>query len=596
MIVLMSCSIGVCEVGEFTVSERLLNQLQFSTTQTQSFTKRGRWIQPNIEFKVSPQLSNANDEGRFYLDMTLNGSSISQSTTPVGPRHAVNASVTANIEANFQQEMILGKNGLEVGPFDGRVIINPSNIAVSNNFNLLNRIVNRKAHQKAQEQIAAEIPRERQEFMQQVQSEIEKETKEAKQFIDDALKRLAPSEVVDKNKLSFSTKVSTQTGKEGKLKIEILDSATPSERTKKPEFENRDQLMATGIIHQDLLTQSLSSEIAGKELKMAQLKKILCSPRIQNLLEFCKSDTNQEADGLSLVFDKVDPIKFIFNEGKITLQMNAAYRTGVPKTDEKNRALLNNPDSSKPKFETIPYRVIVSYKIQEGVAKLEKLSVTEKNPISLIPSSLIPGILDKGNHNKDNPNGERLTAGALLNPVIKGKIKSDFQKMLAEEFEFHSASIPTKIKAVNTPKGKEIQILEAGSLLPIEVKIEKGWLATGSMFCNDSNRPFGVTFSNNNRLNLVQTGSPAELSGFKPGDQIETYNEPEGRSNAFGKSSDPFITFITERAANKTAKDRKVVISGTDIQGKTFKRTVFLCPSNLDHKKQAAKGLAQFKK
>lgn len=591
--ILLSPGLGHGELGEFTVSEKLLDQFQFTATKNEPFTKRGRLINPDLEFTVKPRMSDASDAGKFYLDIALDGSSVSHSKTQVGRRHTVSAIVKANVDAQFSQEMALGKNGLEMGKFDGTVNISPASISTSNDFGLLNGAVNRKAQPKARAQVASELPRERKELAEQVEAEVQKGTDEAKDFVDSTLKMLTPA-MADKEKFPFTTKLSTQTGKDGQLKVEISDIENSSTRSLKPDFENKNQLMATGILHQDLLTKTLASEIAGKELKMSQLRKILCSPRMQKLMDFCKVDSNPNAENISLVFDSKDPIQFIFQDGKVTIKMNASYRTGVPKTDDDDRALLSHPGATTPDFETVPYQVEVSYKIQDGAAKLDKLTVTEKDPGTVNPASLIAGFFGRGKH-ADSPT-ERPSVGALFNPLIKKNIQNEFQKLLADELDFRAASVPTKVRGIKVPDGKGVEILEAGSLLPIEVKAENGWLATGNTFCTDSHRPFGVTFTKDNRISEVQPGSPAELCGFKTGDRIEAYSEPEGRSHAFGSSPDPFVSFVAEKAVNKNSQDRKIIIAGTDASGNAFKKTVFLCPSNLNHKEQAAKGLSQFKK
>lgn len=590
---LASCT-SYSEVGEVTVSEKLLNQFKFTSTKSEPFNKRGRVVTPDINFSVTPRIGNSTSGGRFYLDVELNGSSVSETQKQVGRRNSVKVKVQANINASFSQEMNLGEKGLEMGKFRGNVNIEPQNISTSNSFGLLNGVVNRKAQQQAGSQVESELPRERQELAREVHDEVQKGTGAAKDFIDSTFKVLAPA-FADKDKLPYSTELSTQTGREGGLKFEIKESKKSAERGPKPKFENPSQLMATGIIHQDLLTKVLASEIAGKELKMSQLRKILCSPRMQKLMDFCNVELSPEADKISLVFDAKDPIQFIFDSGKVTIRMNASYRTSEPKVDVHDQALLTIPGSTKPDFETIPYRVEVSYKVQDGAAKLDRLTVTEKDPVTASPGNFFAGLLGGvGSHGSAST--ERPTAGALFNPLIKKTIQSEFQKLLADEIDFRSASVPTKVKALNGAKGKEVEIIEAGSLLPVEVKAEQGWLATGNTFCTDSLRPFGVTFSQNNLIGDIQPNSPAELCGFEAGDRIEVFGEPNGRSNAFGGSAEGFVSFVAQKAANKSSQDRKIILSGTDSKGNKFKRTVFLCPTELNHKEQAAKGLAQFRK
>mgnify|MGYP003346103100 CR=1 FL=1 len=53
---------------------------------------------------------------------------------------------------------------------------------------------------------------------------------------------LAPS-VADKEKFPFQTKLSTKTGADGQLKLEVSDFGEPKSRKPKPDFENKGQLI-----------------------------------------------------------------------------------------------------------------------------------------------------------------------------------------------------------------------------------------------------------------------------------------------------------------------------------------------------------------
>ncbi len=591
----VNCSLSFAEVGEFVVSEKLLKQIEIISSQSTPFYKRGRLIEPNINIRVSNQLIDSNEGGKLGLNVSLTGTSRAHSTTPVTRNRSVQAVVDSQVNANFQQQLDFTKQGLATSDISGNVQIRPGNISVNNNFRLLNGLVNRKALQQAPGQIASELPREKAELEQQVGREIQKSTGEAKKMFDSTMAALAPS-VADKEKFPFQTKLSTKTGADGQLKLEVSDFGEPKSRKPKPDFENKGQLMASGVIHQDLLTQVMTSELAGKELKMSQLRKVLCSPKIQKFMDFCQLEISQDAEGLSVVFDKTKPIEFIFDAGRVTMKLNALYRTGVPKTNDENQVLLNSPGETNPQFETIPYQVEVKYKLDGGVAHLEKLSVTEKDPVAPTGLAAFGSLIGRGNHSGDSSKTNRSTAGALFNPVAKKKIQSEFEKLFAKEIGFHSASLPTKVKISDAgPRGKNTEILEAGSILPIEVKAENGWFASGSTFCSDANRAFGVTFSEGGAIQSLEAGSPAELTGFRVGDRIETFNEPEGRSLAFGSAPDAFIAFVKAKAANKASKDRKIQILGSDSKGNKFSRTVFLCPSTINHKQEAAKGISQFR-
>jgi len=586
---LLLCSVSLADLGEFTISEKLVRQIEMQTSQNQPFYKKGRLIEPNINIRVTPEIVDAESGGELNLNVNLQGNSRAHSVTQVTRNRNVQAVVDSEVRANFQQKLKISKNGLNTGQVSSQVQINVNNISVSNNFRLLNGVVNRKAKKQAPGQIAKELRQEKAELEQQIASEMQRGTSKAKNLFDSMMATINPI-IADKDKYPFETKLSTKAGAKGQIKFEVVDIKNENQKSPKPKFANTEQLMATGVIHQDLLIQLTKSELAGKELKISQLKKVLCSPQMRKFMDFCKLEFLSSAENISLLFDKEKPIEFVFENGNVTLKLNAAYRKTVPKTDENDQPLLNSPDENQSQFETVPYQIEVKYKIQNGSAKLEKFTVTEKVLTNTSEAS--------GKHSEDSKEkkGRPWTLGGLFNPLIKGSIQNAFKKLFAEEIDFHSASIPTKVKISENSTGVQTDILEAGSFLPVDVKAENGWLAVGSTFCSSSNKALGVSFSEvAGTIQSVERGSPADLTGFQPGDRIETFNEVEGRSMAFGENPNSFIKFIGERSSQKTSNDRKVIIKGRDSTGKTFNRVVILCPSYLNHKEQAAKGLAQFK-
>ena len=73
-------------------------------------------------------------------------------------------------------------------------------------------------------------------------------------------------------------------------------------------------------------------------------------------------------------------------------------------------------------------------------------------------------------------------------------------------------------------------------------------------------------------------------------------NERQVVKKGDNKHENKHIAFIKEKAANKSTSARRIEVSGKDSSGKPFKRSVFLCPSQLDHLEIVRQGLAQIKK
>jgi hypothetical protein len=570
------------DLADFSVSVQLLKQFIFTAQETDPFLKKGRMNYPQTEMRLTPVLGDSESGVKFYLNMDLKGPTVSTGSNNAGKRHKIDSTVEALLDANFKQELSLNEKGLNLGPFSSRIDITPIQFQVSNDFRLLNRFVNRKALETIPKIMEKELPTEKQELREKLESEVKKGILELKGFMDKDIGVLSEM-FANKEKYPFDANLSTSSGPNGKIKFRFSEKGKQSQRTPKPEFESKQQILASGVVHQDLLTQMMAGQLAGKELKLSQLKKLICRNHLKHLINFCSSKEATEAEDFSIVFDKTNPIQYVFEQGKIILRMNASYRSGVEKSPENQFALLNDPEKSKSTFETIPYKLEVIYQLDNGTAKLDKLSVTNAEPGNTNLSAIAGDLFgNKKQHTEEagktnHPN----FAGVFLGPVVKAKLDDAFRKIFSEKLEFETMTIPTKGKLVKGPEGNAPQITEYGSLLPISVKSEKGWLAIGSTFCNEAHRTLGVVLTVGNTVASVESGSPADFAGFRPGDKIESFGEPESRATTLFDKNEPFIAFINQKALNKSAKDRRVMISGKDAEGKPFQRSVFLCPKGI---------------
>jgi hypothetical protein len=148
-------------------------------------------------------------------------------------------------------------------------------------------------------------------------------------------------------------------------------------------------------------------------------------------------------------------------------------------------------------------------------------------------------------------------------------------------------SFPTKLRTHPEDPKKQADVLEASSLVPMEVKAENGWLAVSMALCKENIKPLGVSFDKNNRISAVQPGSPAAQAGFKVGDRIESFSSSTGRSTALISEIKPFIEFIQEQSISKSTSQRIVELAGKNASGEPFKRRVSLCPSQINPREDA---------
>jgi len=584
------------EVGEFTISENLIKQMEIITEKTTPFTKRGRQVNPNIRVKIAPQVRNNNEALTLGFQIDLSGTSRSQSYTPVRGNKGVTAVVEADINASFVQDLHFDGEKIKRGAFRGQSQINPRNISVSNNFGLLNRIVNKKAQQQARGQIQAEIPQEKREIEARLLQDIDKGLSRATDYLSRSTDQIHNIFSTSRD-LPFDSTFSSQTGARGgvTLRLEDKDSSKAGNRLPKPDFENRDQVATSGVFHQDLLTETISKEIAGKEMKIAELKAHLCSQSIKGLIDFCETDLGTGNLGISVIFDKENPISFEFKDGKVSIEINAKARVGVGLgNNSAPDRLFENPQSDPHAMDLEPFQAKITYSVKDDGAELESLNVVS---LPLVARDLPNHPPQQGTHSGSSFSGiwNRLSgaAGELLSTATRSGVEKEFKKLMKEKVDFPVASFPTKIRARGENQPPEI--LEAASLVPLEAKAENGWLAVAGSFCSEKTNPFGVSFDEKTRISAVQPGSPAEFSGFKAGDRIESFEGKGTRPTALITEATPLIQFIKDRALSKAPSDRKITLQGKNSQGVPFKRTVSLCPSQIKHREEAQKLLNQSK-
>ena len=576
------------EVGEFSVSEDLVREMQIVTSQTASFRKNGRLVNPSIQVQISPTLLDSDEDVSLKLNFDLQGTSKSTGFTPVLGSKGVTSNITAHVQGKFQQELKFDGEKLVPGKFSGQSEINPQNISVRNNFGLLNRMVDKQARKKAPSQVRSEIPQEKRDLEQQMQGEIERGLKEATKHLDTFYQQIHQV-FTETDHLPFDSKFSSKSGSDGGIALRLFDKSDSPQRGPKPELSLREQIASSGVFHQDLLTETLSKELAGKEMKIAELQAHLCSPTIASLINFCEKDSAKGALGLSVIFDEKEPIKFKFENGKVSIQINAKNRVGVSPGNTVSSGVLTPADRPKGgEVDLEPYQVNISYALKDGVASLENISVRGITGTD-VKEPQIKG--DQNHENNSNWRGvwNRLAnnAGAIVSGATKTAIENEFRKIMKEKIEFPIVSFPTKLRTHPEDSKKQADVLEASSLVPMEVKAENGWLAVSMALCKENIKPLGVSFDKNNRISAIQPGSPAAHAGFKIGDRIESYASTNGRSTALISEIKPFIEFIEEQSISKSTSQRIIELEGKTSSGVPFKRSVSLCPSEINPRADA---------
>lgn len=591
-LLLISCAIAgtrvSAEVGEFMISDRVLRELQIVSSENKPFTKNGRKVTPNLNIRLTPSFTNSENDISLKLNVDLEGTSHSVGNTPVFGGKSVTSTVVADVKAHYEQDLKFNGQQLEAGKFVGKPEIKPKSIKVSNNFGLLNGMVNKRAKAQAPGQVNSQLPQERAELDQKLRAEVADGVETAKKYIEETASEVQKV-LTQANQLPFQPQFSSKAGLKGAVTLKLNDSsAEASPRDPKPTFSNVDQIATSGVFHQDVLSKTISQEIAGKEMKIAELKAYLCSEKIVSLINFCEAETPDSSLGLSVIFDEKNPLEVSFNAGKVTLKINARNRVGITPDNKVSSGLFSEPAKpSNQALDSDPYQVEISYALKGTTAHLEKVQVRDFSPGSISAPK------GSGTHGQgqwtDVWNRLNRASSSLMTAATKKAIENEYRRIMKDTLDFPNISIPTKLKRKSTDKNVKPEILEAGSLVPLEVKSENGWLAISSAFCTEKMRPLGISFTKTNRISEVQTGSPADLAGLKVGDRIDSFGEEKGATTSLIGDINPFLEFVKEKSIGKTSEQRTIELSGASSSGKSFKKTISLCPSKLNHRKEAEK-------
>lgn len=598
-------------VAEVKLSEAFLQQFQFSGRKTAPFMKKGHEMHPDLTLLAAPRLRGGANSAEVSLDVSLFGWSTTDSQRKILGR-TIDVRVQSNINANYTQPLSFSGQGLKALPVSGYPTITPD-ITTKNDFRKprRNEKVNRKAFGVANAAVQERLPEEREELHDEITQSVNKSVGQARHMVDTGLAQ-ASGLMANAKAFPFDAAFSSEGGAGGAMHLKLVDKAgVKKTRSPQPVLEREAQAASTVSVHADLLADTISPEIAGKEMFFSDLKNVLCGPKTKNLLDFCKTEMPEDRKGMSVVFAKEKPIEFFFEKGKIGIRLNALYRTTDPKALPAGRDLLNAPERGGVGFQTVPYSIDLSYRLKEGGAVLDTLAVRDKaSPLGGLFRAATGAIFGRGNH--EGPDGKKeevpSALAETLSPVIRGQIEAAVRGSMRETIVFPTVSFPTKLTMDNfgSNNGASPTVSEAASLVPLEAKAESGWLVVANAYCSDGMPSLGVTVDEVAtrgggpkalQVHTFYPGSPAALTGFKSGDVIESFGEPgERATTALEGKRDAFLDFVAGRSLGANPGDRLLEITGRDALGKPFKRSVSVCPSQLKHRELAAQTLAAAKK
>jgi hypothetical protein len=73
------------------------------------------------------------------------------------------------------------------------------------------------------------------------------------------------------------------------------------------------------------------------------------------------------------------------------------------------------------------------------------------------------------------------------------------------------------------------------------------------------------------------------------GDRIDSFGDSTEGTASLIRDINPFLEFVKEKSIGKTSDQRTIDLSGVNSAGVSFKKSISLCPSQINHRKEAEK-------
>lgn len=595
--------------AEFILDESILRQLQFTQKQTNPFVDEGHLVSPNLDVVVTPSFQN-NVQGSSVvrLNVSVSGTTSTNETQSVGRRRQVNVNVTNQMSGRFQQDLYVDGRGLSAAGTSGNMNASPT-ITTSNNFRLLNNLVNRVAFKKANQMVSSKLPGKLAEADNKVKGTLGGAAEQAANSLAHLLQgaeQMLPASAPAGVSLAFDSRG----GEKGRLLSQVID--TNPNRKPQPKLDLLAQASTRAWIHQDLLNTLMNHQLAGRELKFSEFQKEVCAKLGSKMLDFCNANLPDDVKATAVQFNSPKALEFFFEKGKIRFRLHAIYKQrDLAAVKASTAAGLGAPESKGVKMATAPYTVDVTYKVNSSGGELESLKVSAvEKPVAPPPrTAQVAGAGPQAPAEPKKPEGWHLpntlnrlrevVTDGTVDLVTRNELEKNFKQLFKPKVSIMPVSLPLK---VHSGDGLQPTMSEAGTIFPLEVKAEEGWLAVAGTMCSDAYAALGVTPllsqsipAGPNRLYLsaVAPYSPAWQSGLRPGDRIESFGVPGERPTTLIQSANEFIAFTQNRATGPSAEARTVELSGTDASGKKFTRTIALCPKGYDHKAKARENFSK---
>ncbi len=571
-------------VAEVTLYDSFLRQFGMSGTEPKVSQVNGHDVYSTISYSASPVTANSNNQIQFNLNVRLDGNSTGTGVQPVGRKHSAGATVNTTIAGDFTKPVHMTADGVYPGALLGTPSLNYS-VSTFNDLGLGRRIAHRRAARQANAETQAQIPIQKNEIRNEVSGSTDDAINQANETFTQQMKKLSPL-ISDPKTFPFSSALSSRvTGADawGFMKWELKGEGR--ERGVKPSLENPHQAASVSYMNEELIEKTLTPRLKGKQMKMITVHEILCDGKFGTVLKFCEEKMDEKTANASILFDEDEPLKIKFDKGSIRLTLNAIHQ--LHKEAKADEQLFTEP--AKPeelRFKGLPYAIETTYKVRGAHLDRTSLRVTDRSGVTEKPDW----------KHEESKKKERGALQLYLDEAERVTLTATYGNAFKKRVDIEPVSFPVNWTGKGMGPNKTKEMAMAGSMFPLEVKAENGWLGFSNYFCREGMPPLGVNYqeikygngAKGLRLTQVLEGSPALLAGLRTGDTIWFFkNAGAGEFTQVGNPNEEFGDLASAAGKGKSLEDRSMQVKGVDASGKEFERAISVCPSGYEHRKKA---------
>ncbi|MCB0405393.1 MAG: hypothetical protein KDD51_11460 [Bdellovibrionales bacterium] len=586
-------------VAEVRFYDNLLDLMAVSTHETTEYWDEDAYITPDVYLSAKPQILDSNNTMQVRLGISLSGTALGHGSQWVTRKKWSSADVQSQISGDLYKDLFVTPERIFSGALRGTPDVHFWVVQTSNNFRGLSRFVHKRTAKKASRDTAAKLPQKK----ARMKAEINAAANTAVVRANGALRtQLAQVEALVEGtvNLPYQTQFSSRApsgGLRGRLQARFTAN-DHKDRGALPSMDNIHQPASAFFLHESAIEDTISPQLAGKELRLSEVHKILCSQNFSKALDFCNKEMDQQTRDTGIVFDKNNPFDISFENNQIKIQLHAIHH--LHKKDSKAEGVLSEPPKADElSFQGSPYTIEILYDVRGSRVQRKHVKILpraveeqEKEPEEKPESNSVASEASKAVHSAGRYFSRSFQA-LLIAPEEQRRLQSAYEEAFREQIDIPTIPLAFGLNVENPKSGGQPTVSRHGSLLPLESKTDSGYFMLTSYACTENMGAIGITFNpirtpNGYRLEIgnVVPGSPAALVGLKSGDRIESYQGTGDTGLIPFHSSDykDFLSSVRNTAAQSDLEKRELVLKGQTSSGREWQYSLTACPNYIDHK------------